>query len=75
MSEFFAMGGHAAFIWPCYGLTAVVMIFLVVQSIRSMRVNEKLVETLRAGRARRRERRADPPAASTADKTELEAEA
>ncbi len=50
MSEFFAMGGHAAFIWPCYGLAVAVMIFLVVQSVRTMRANEKLVETLRSGR-------------------------
>ncbi|RVU36952.1 heme exporter protein CcmD [Hwanghaeella grinnelliae] len=64
------MGGYGAFIWPCYGLTALVMIILVVQSLRSMRTNEKLVETLRAGRARRRERTADP-----ATKPELEAKA
>lgn len=70
MSDFFAMGGYGAFIWPCYGLTALVMIILVVQSLRSMRTNEKLVETLRAGRASRRERRTDP-----GTKPELEAKA
>lgn len=75
MSEFFSMGGYGAFIWPCYGLAAAVMLALVIQSVRSMRANEKLVETLRAGRARRREQKADPPATDAAAKTEMEAEA
>ena len=66
MSDFFAMGGYAVYIWPCYGVTLIGMIVLVVQSLRSMRSNEKLVETLRAGRARRREQRVDPPAANPA---------
>ena len=26
MSEFFAMGGYAAFVWPSYGLTALVLL-------------------------------------------------
>jgi len=26
MSEFFSMGGYAAFVWPAYGLTLVVLI-------------------------------------------------
>lgn len=55
MSEFFAMGGHAAFIWPCYILAAAVMAYLVIQSLRTMRQNEKMVETLRASRGRSRE--------------------
>ena len=50
MSEFFAMGGHAAFIWPCYGLAAAVMGYLTVQSLRMMRQNEAMVQTLRTGR-------------------------
>lgn len=52
MNEFFAMGGHAAFIWPCYGLTAVVMIGLLALSVRSMRQNEKLAAQLRRPRNR-----------------------
>ena len=52
MSEFFAMGGHAAFIWPCYILTAIVMVALVVTSIRSMKENEKLAEQLKRPRKR-----------------------
>ena len=26
MSEFFAMGGYAAFVWPAYGITALVLV-------------------------------------------------
>lgn len=25
MSEFFSMGGYAVFVWPCYGLAALVL--------------------------------------------------
>lgn len=28
MSEFFAMGGYGVFIWPCYGLSALLIIGL-----------------------------------------------
>ena len=56
MSEFLAMGGHAAYIWPCYALAVAVMAYLVVQSLRSMRQNEQMIETLRAGRGQRRDR-------------------
>lgn len=52
MSDFLAMGGHAAFIWPCYALTAVIMAGLLAISIRSMRQNEKLAEQLRRPRNR-----------------------
>lgn len=34
MSEFLNMGGFAWFVWPCYGLTAVSMIWLIVDSWR-----------------------------------------
>lgn len=52
MSEYLAMGGHAAFIWPCYALTAVIMVGLLMVSIRSMRQNEKLAAQLRRPRNR-----------------------
>jgi heme exporter protein D len=54
MSEFFAMGGHAAFIWPAYGITAVLLGGLLVLSLKSMRQREALVESLRGHRGRRR---------------------
>lgn len=50
MSEFLAMGGYAAFIWPAYGVATVVLVALLVFSIRTMRQREALVYSLRASR-------------------------
>lgn len=56
MTAFFHMGGYAAFIWPAYGLTALVIVGLVWQSIADYRAQsafaEKL-EKLSGGRVRR----------------------
>ena len=40
MSQFFAMGGYAAFVWPAYAVAAVVLIGLLVQTLRSLRARE-----------------------------------
>ena len=37
MTEFFAMGGYAAYVWPAYGFAALVLIVLLVQSWRAAR--------------------------------------
>ncbi len=50
MSEFFAMGGYAAFIWPAYAVATVVLCGLLGLSLKSMREREALVETLRSRR-------------------------
>ena len=34
MSQFFAMGGYAAYVWPSYGLTLVVIVLNVVWARR-----------------------------------------
>jgi heme exporter protein D len=34
MSEFFAMGGYAAYVWPSYGLTLVVIVLNIVWARR-----------------------------------------
>ena len=52
MSEFFAMGGYAVFIWSAYGVAAVVLCGLLALSLKSMREREALVETLRNNRRR-----------------------
>jgi heme exporter protein D len=42
---FFAMGGYGAFVWPAYGVTALVMIWLLVASLaRLRRLERKLSE-------------------------------
>ena len=47
MAEFFAMGGHGAYIWACYGLVFIVLVGLLISSIRSMRSKEAMVDLLR----------------------------
>ncbi len=54
MSEFFAMGGYAAFIWPAYAVATILLFGLLVLSLKSMRQREALVESLRSHRVRRR---------------------
>ena len=33
MAQFFAMGGYARFVWPAYGVAAVVLVGLLVHSV------------------------------------------
>jgi heme exporter protein D len=35
MSEFLAMGGYAAFVWPCYAASAIVIGLMILASLRS----------------------------------------
>jgi len=53
MSEFFAMGGYAAFVWSAYAVAMVVLCGLLGISFKSMREREALVEVLRTQRGRR----------------------
>ncbi len=36
-TEFFAMGGHAVYIWPVYGIAAVILAFNVIQPVTRRR--------------------------------------
>lgn len=50
------MGGYAAFVWPAYGLTAIVIAGLVWQSVADYRTQTMLAEKLEkssGGRVRR----------------------
>ena len=40
VSGFLAMGGYAGFVWPAFGLAAVVMAGLVLVSLRELRARE-----------------------------------
>lgn len=59
MSEFFSMGGYALYVWSSYGVAAAVLLGILLLSLRSLRGNEALLETLetatpaRGGRKRR----------------------
>ncbi len=44
LAEFFAMGGYAGFIWPAYGIAALVLVGLLVVSLHQLR---QARETLR----------------------------
>ena len=58
MAEFFDMGGYAAFIWPTYGVAALVMVVLLIASLRGLRASTAELESLEQaqgpGRRRRR---------------------
>lgn len=57
INQFFAMGGYAGFVWPSYGLGAVVMGALLVVTLRTLRKSEaelKLLQDSRPDRAARR---------------------
>lgn len=61
MNEFLAMGGYAAFIWPTYGIAAVLLLGLLALSMRNMRQREALADALR--RDRHHEQRTAPEGA------------
>ena len=48
MTEFFAMGGYGAYIWPAYLIAATVMVGLLVQSVHVLRRRERTLDRLRA---------------------------
>jgi len=56
MQAFFDMGGYGGFVWPAYGLTALVLIVVLVVSLRGLRQREAALAALEhdAPRAPRR---------------------
>ena len=48
--QFFNMGGYGQYVWPAYGLAAVALIWLLLQSILSARRNEALLTKARETR-------------------------
>ena len=54
LSEFLAMGGYAAYVWPAFGFALVVLLGLLVQSWHAARQRaaelEQLRQLVRAGR-------------------------
>jgi heme exporter protein D len=53
MSEYLAMGGYAAFVWPAYGVVAAVLIGLFVAGRRFQRATEAELAGLQPARRRR----------------------
>ena len=48
MAEYFAMGGYANFVWPAYGITALVTLGLIVWSVRGHRAVKTRIAALEA---------------------------
>jgi len=46
MSEYFAMGGHGIYVWPAFGLTAVV---LLANLLLALQRRKRIVEKLKRG--------------------------
>ena len=53
MESFFDMGGYAAFIWPAFGLTFVVMAGMVVATLLPLRSRQRELARLESAGARR----------------------
>ena len=53
LSEFLHMGGHAMYIWPAYGIVAIVLVGLFIAGVRFQRNSEKELAQLNP-RSRRR---------------------
>lgn len=51
MTDFLAMGGYAAYVWPALAVTAVVMAGLYIQSQRALRDREAELAALQQTRA------------------------
>ena len=65
MSEYFAMGGHAAFIWSSYAIATLVMVGMLVFSLRSLRRQQQAVRLLEEARGKARAETRDPPPAGS----------
>jgi heme exporter protein D len=50
MSDFLAMGGYAAFVWPAYGVALIALGGLLVQSLRQYRARQRELERLQGER-------------------------
>ncbi len=51
---FLAMGGYGGFVWPAFGLTAALMLALLVDSLRRLTSNRRALARLEARMPRRR---------------------
>jgi heme exporter protein D len=54
--SFFEMGGYAAYVWPAFGVAALIMIVLLILSVRALRAREATLKNLEAARGPRPQR-------------------
>ena len=62
---FFEMDGYGIYVWPAFGVTAIVLIGLLLASLRSLHDNQEILEDLQGQR-----RRGTPVAGGQADGTD-----
>ena len=53
IASFLAMGGYAAYVWPAYGVTTLVVLALVIGSLRELRGRERELKKLEEARGPR----------------------
>lgn len=46
MSEFLDMGGYAAYVWPSYAISAVVLIGMLIASLRTTKARRQALDAL-----------------------------
>lgn len=69
MTEFLSMGGYAEFVWPAFGVAALVLTWLAVSSLRSVSLNQKILADLEARVPGRRPRNRKNAAGDGPDET------
>ena len=52
IAEFFAMGGHAGYIWPSFAIALLALLVLLIASVSGWRQSELVLRTLRQERRR-----------------------
>ena len=60
MSEFFHMGGYAAYVWPAYGIATLVLLGLLAATWKGLRNAEATLKALESARPARRRTRNGP---------------
>lgn len=60
MAGVFYMGGYAAFVWPAWGLTALVMVGLVAISLWDLRAQRRFLADLEGEAGPRPRRKSEP---------------
>lgn len=63
LSDFFAMGGYARYVWPAYGIAIATLGGVAIAAVVRLRRAEQTIAALEAtGAVRRRGASAEPPA-------------
>ena len=71
LSSFLEMGGYGGFVWPSFGLTAAILLALLVDSLRRLKAGQRALARLEAQMPSRRSRRdkgsAESPGAGSSE--------